>query len=254
MRQDLEMTFPEGGTNPIFAPLLGPILVYAKAGVDGNCLIDANLESLLQCLPECGKQAVRQHISSRTLAAAGDPPKVIELTADCGRKVSMRFSDGTEDYLPISLDMEEALASLMQHTRFSSNHSCEPHMSGSNAGPPSIMAASFSAFGMQIGRSVKGIATFPRVAQSAQQALHIQGAVRQMDPFMADNRVGIPGTLHRISAIRDRDSTIIGLTYRVGRHLDGMPVCLFVILFCTVWPPVSQQGVQAVHVCVRRGG
>ena len=39
--------------------------------------------------------------------------------------------------------------------------------------------------------------------------------------FRADNRAGIPGTLHRISAIRNRYGDITGVTMRVGRHLPG---------------------------------
>lgn len=39
--------------------------------------------------------------------------------------------------------------------------------------------------------------------------------------FGADNRAGIEGTLHRISAIRNRHGVIIGLTLRVGRAMFG---------------------------------
>lgn len=39
--------------------------------------------------------------------------------------------------------------------------------------------------------------------------------------FTKDNRMGIEGTLHRISCKRDRRGTIDGLTYRVGRHMPG---------------------------------
>lgn len=39
--------------------------------------------------------------------------------------------------------------------------------------------------------------------------------------FGADNRAGIEGTLHRISAIRNRHGLIIGLTLRVGRAIFG---------------------------------
>lgn len=39
--------------------------------------------------------------------------------------------------------------------------------------------------------------------------------------FGKDNRAGIPRTLHRISAIRNRQGRIIGLTCRVGRALFG---------------------------------
>jgi stage III sporulation protein SpoIIIAA len=40
--------------------------------------------------------------------------------------------------------------------------------------------------------------------------------------FYSDNRAGIPGTLHRISAMRDRNGGINGLTYRVGRSVPGV--------------------------------
>lgn len=39
--------------------------------------------------------------------------------------------------------------------------------------------------------------------------------------FGADNRAGIEGTLHRISALRNRSGRIIGLTLRIGRVLFG---------------------------------
>ena len=46
------------------------------------------------------------------------------------------------------------------------------------------------------------------------------------DPFHADNRMGLKGTLHRISAIRDRDGSVIGITYRIGRHMPGQFVII----------------------------
>lgn len=57
--------------------------------------------------------------------------------------------------------------------------------------------------------------------------------------FRADNRAGVPGTLHRISAIRDRDRSILGLTYRVGRSMTGEPSTFPDT--CTpksAWPPL----------------
>lgn len=39
--------------------------------------------------------------------------------------------------------------------------------------------------------------------------------------FTSDNRSGIPGTLHRISAIRNRQGKVIGLTCRIGRVVTG---------------------------------
>lgn len=39
--------------------------------------------------------------------------------------------------------------------------------------------------------------------------------------FSSDNRAGIPETLHRISCIRNKCDDIIGLTYRIGRQVNG---------------------------------
>lgn len=39
--------------------------------------------------------------------------------------------------------------------------------------------------------------------------------------FSGDNRAGIERTLHRISCVRNRDGSIVGLTCRVGRAIFG---------------------------------
>ncbi len=49
----------------------------------------------------------------------------------------------------------------------------------------------------------------------------IQFTVSRVGVFTQDNRAGIPRTLHRISAIRNRTGEIIGLTCRVGRAVFG---------------------------------
>ncbi|KAK9829776.1 hypothetical protein WJX72_007846 [[Myrmecia] bisecta] len=49
------------------------------------------------------------------------------------------------------------------------------------------------------------------------------------DPFRTDGRLGLPGTLHRISAIRGH-AQVTGLTYRVGRHVPGVGQLLLDLL------------------------
>ncbi len=48
----------------------------------------------------------------------------------------------------------------------------------------------------------------------------------RIQDFTTDNRSGIPGTLHRISAIRNRQGKIIGLTCRIGRIVTGTIDCI----------------------------
>jgi len=49
----------------------------------------------------------------------------------------------------------------------------------------------------------------------------IDYVVSRIGEFSGDNRAGIDHTLHRISAIRNRNSYVIGLTCRVGRAVFG---------------------------------
>lgn len=48
----------------------------------------------------------------------------------------------------------------------------------------------------------------------------------RVQEFTSDNRSGIPGTLHRISAIRNRQNKVVGLTCRIGRVVTGTISCI----------------------------
>jgi len=58
---------------------------------------------------------------------------------------------------------------------------------------------------------------------------YVTGFVQE---FTKDNRSGIPGTLHRISAIKNRQNKIVGLTCRIGRVVTGTIACIKD--FCTM--------------------
>lgn len=68
-------------------------------------------------------------------------------------------------------------------------------------------------------------ARFPeQVVVLADQAVthdDLQYVLRQVGAFSADNRAGIARTLHRISALRNRQGEVVGLTLRVGRAVFG---------------------------------
>lgn len=60
-----------------------------------------------------------------------------------------------------------------------------------------------------------------RKGDKAVEDRDIQGIVSNLEDFGGDNRAGIDGQLHRISCIRNNTERIIGLTIRVGRHVEG---------------------------------
>ena len=49
----------------------------------------------------------------------------------------------------------------------------------------------------------------------------LDACIQRVGDFSGDNRAGIERTLHRISAIRNRQGVIIGLTCRIGRSVFG---------------------------------
>ena len=59
----------------------------------------------------------------------------------------------------------------------------------------------------------------------------INAIVDKLGGFGNDNRAGLERQLHRISAIRNRNSEIIGLTLRFGRHVSGNAAIISDLLF-----------------------
>jgi len=49
----------------------------------------------------------------------------------------------------------------------------------------------------------------------------LSAAERKLGAFGGDNRAGLPGTLHRVSALRNRQGNVTGLTCRIGRATAG---------------------------------
>lgn len=76
---------------------------------------------------------------------------------------------------------------------------------------------------MDLGRQAEG--RFPsraiNLSESTITREDIDYVTHRVGAFTQDNRAGIERTLHRISAIRNRRETIVGLTCRVGRAVFG---------------------------------
>lgn len=54
----------------------------------------------------------------------------------------------------------------------------------------------------------------------------IEYITSRVQEFTSDNRSGIAGTLHRISAIKNRQGKVVGLTCRIGRVVTGTISCI----------------------------
>lgn len=95
----------------------------------------------------------------------------------------------------------------------------------------------------------------------------IANIVEKVGGFGGDNRAGLEQQLHRISAIRNRQEDIIGLTLRVGRHVSGNANMISDLLFAdktlsilfmgepgsgktTVVREVTKQLAEQFNVCI----
>jgi stage III sporulation protein SpoIIIAA len=76
---------------------------------------------------------------------------------------------------------------------------------------------------LDLGRQPEARFTDKEVTLAQAEATHedIAYVVQRIGQFTEDNRAGIERTLHRISAIRNRQGQIVGLTCRVGRAVYG---------------------------------
>jgi stage III sporulation protein SpoIIIAA len=77
---------------------------------------------------------------------------------------------------------------------------------------------------MDLGRIPEARFSSGDIAELSSQQItldEINHVVKRVGFFTTDNRAGIPRTLHRISAMRNRQGEIIGLTCRVGKVVTG---------------------------------
>ena len=58
-----------------------------------------------------------------------------------------------------------------------------------------------------------------RMTHALEQGTCLAG--RPAHPFDVRNRMSLPGSLHRISAMKGDQGDVQALTYRIGRHISG---------------------------------
>ncbi|KAL3141866.1 hypothetical protein ABBQ32_004530 [Trebouxia sp. C0010 RCD-2024] len=110
---DLEMTFPMKDGVQSYQPKFELLSegqasqtpANQQAAADSEAEEDASIETMLELLPNAVGYAVAHSFRQRS-------SKLVEIVGDADRHVLLRFSDGTEDELPVSMDMTQAVQEL----------------------------------------------------------------------------------------------------------------------------------------------
>jgi hypothetical protein len=123
-------------------------------------------------------------------------PQIQEFLIDDGRPTIARFSDGRELALPVRVLASEVVQSLDALAELEESN------------PDCLSSEPLALIVQPTQHSV------PSSSESAKPSIN-----RRL--FSRLERAGVSGTLHRISAIRDMEEHIVGLTIRVGRHMRG---------------------------------
>lgn len=121
-------------------------------------------------------------------------PQLQELLIDDGLPTLARLTDGAEIALPHRVHSREVLATLL-------------HLRAIERAAPDLIMEGYLL--------LQPDAPAPAAAPS----MHDDEATDYRELFSVQQRAGISGTLHRVSAIEGVDGRVSGLTVRIGRHV-----------------------------------
>lgn len=119
-------------------------------------------------------------------------PQLQELLIDDGLPTLARLTDGTEVALPHRVHSREVLATLL-------------HLRAIERAAPDLI--------------MDGYLLLQPDPPTPPPSMHDDEAADFRELFSVQQRAGISGTLHRVSAIEGTDGRVSGLTIRIGRHV-----------------------------------
>jgi hypothetical protein len=213
---------------------------------------DENLRALLSLFPQTMQQEIVA-LSHDTDAGRRNWP--VQINVDIGRPACVRFANGSDAVLQTSVTVKHALrllwesrerlgASMAEDTREEDGEFKErgaaatrARLSAATAAPPESSRGNRDGNDDTNDNRVENDATrgtkTAHVDDHANEEEEEEGGAQQNTAskkdvnvsllFSSDTnpRVGIPGTLHRISALHDKRGEVLGLTYKLGRALNG---------------------------------
>ncbi|KAG1668902.1 hypothetical protein FOA52_016071 [Chlamydomonas sp. UWO 241] len=203
----------EGGGAEAAGAALGGVLGDGDDSGDDDDVVD----SMLLALPSRIREQLRAYVAERARDGPGMAwRQLVEIAIDEGRDILLRFRSGRRYSVPgLQVPTEEAIATLKAVKQRSEAGGRQP------AQAPELYP---SYHGGVSGEGALGW------SPGAEAAL-----------FTSDGRLGLPGTLHRISrGTVDRHGTVYNLTYRVGRHVPGI-AAIFADLLAELCSPASGQ-------------
>ncbi len=167
-------------------------------------------------------------------------PFIVDIQADVGHDIQLKLSDSSIIQLPLQLNMAEALACLAAAKQWEGGGgaaaACSNNDTNINSLATAVDQGTANGYtchgGKPLGNDViteaaevLNITTTTTSSSSSSSSVSLaSAAVKTL--FGSDNRTGVSGTLHRISAMRDKQGAVIGLTYRIGRHVPGVAMVI----------------------------
>lgn len=167
-------------------------------------------------------------------------PSLEEVIIDKNKPVLLRLSDRTTRILPYGVDLVDALERLhaaqqqwqlqgrVPSDSDDENDDLQLQLCQGQADYHFNSAAATQQpdISYPAGQFAAAPAAGSAAASAMRHASHFAGMFRQ------DGRMGVPGTLHRISVLRNASGSPVGLTYRLGRHVPNKALPLADVLSC----------------------
>lgn len=147
---------------------------------------------------------------------------VVQVIADAGSNLMLRWSDGSIVELPCSLNIPDALQLLTAAVHRSESQP-QPSQQHNSKQPHSNISSISQACSCHTAANASLDSSRPAAWK---QLWHATGA----NSSSSSSQLSVPGTLHKVAPFTDSSGNILGLTYHVGSEAPGSALLLADVL------------------------